>query len=434
MAHHPIDRQRRRLLLAGSALALAGSRPAFAAPKTVSIVTSYPDEFVTRIQAAFEKARPDYRMQVIWRMPQDAYDYLKQATPPADVYWAASPRTFARLAADGIWQKLPVHRSSLPERIGNAQLGDGQGFYTATEVAGFGFAVSPKLLAAHQLPVPADWSDLADPRLAGLIALPDPSRVGFAPPMIEIVLQALGWERGWALWSEISANASFIERGSTFVTDEIVAGRCAVGLSIDFFVNAAIANGAPLRFVYPAHTGLNPAHVAVAKAAPNPEGAKAFVDFILSRDGQRQLAHPDIRRLPIRPDAYADQPAGSFNPFAAAQAGGLQFDSDAARPRLATSSALFHQMLVEPHGEITTLWRRLQRAEAAGKKVAAIRARLGAPAIAESVANDPAVQRQIGPRLEGNETRPLSPVEIAWRDACRAQRAEVDALLKEVGA
>lgn len=433
--NRPVNRNRRLLLLGAASLALAGSRCALAAPTAVTVVTSYPDEFVSRIQAAFEKANPQYRMQVVWRMPNDAYDTLSQPDQGlADVYWSASPRSFARLAANGAWQKLPIDRRQLPRRIGNTALGDAEDFYTATEVAGFGFAVAPELLAARGIPVPADWSDLADPRLAGLVAMPVPTRVGFAPPIVEIVLQALGWERGWALWSEIAANARFVERGSTFVTDEIVSGRCAVGISIDFFVNSAIANGAPIRFVYPRHTGLNPAHIAVARHAPNPRGAAAFVDFMLSPAGQRLLAHPDIRRLAIRPDAYAQAPAGSFDPFVAARQGGLQFDSDAARPRLATTAAIFQHLLVDPQDELRTLWQRTRQAEAGGLNTRAIRALLGRPPIDEATANQPEIQRQIGNRLEGSGERQPSPLELAWRDSCRDHRAQARRQLDEIGA
>jgi ABC-type Fe3+ transport system substrate-binding protein len=405
-----------------------------AAPQTVTVVSSYPDEFISRIEAAFEKTHPEYRLRIIWRMPNDAASYLQQAGHgAADVYWSASPRNFARLAEAGIWRKLPVDRSKLPDHVGQAKLGDQAGFYTATEIAGFGFAVSSSALLSRGLPVPTDWPELADPRFAGLIALPVPTRVGFAPPMVEIVLQAFGWQRGWALWSEISANAMLVERGSTFITEEITSGRCAIGLSIDFFVNSAIANGAALSFVYPQHTGINPAHIAVTREAPNPAGAKAFVEFMLSAGGQKLLAHPDIRRLPVRPDVYGGLPKNYFNPFRAAEQGNLQFDSDLARPRLASSASIFQQMLIEPHEDLQALWQRVHAAELGGRNMSKIRELLGQPPIEEATANDPSLQKQIGQRLEGeNPAKPL-PLELAWRESCAVNRATARRLLTEAG-
>jgi ABC-type Fe3+ transport system substrate-binding protein len=425
----------RRTFLAGiTALGLASSRWATAAVRPVVVVTSFQDELVSRFEAAFEKAHPEYRLQVVWRMPNDAASYLRQpGQSGVDVYWAASPRTFASLAREGVWRKLPVERAGLPDRVGSTALGDKDGLYTATEMAGFGFAISPAALAAKNLATPADWTDLADPRLAGQIALPIPARVGFAPPIVEIVLQAYGWERGWALWSQIAANAVLVDRGATFVTDEVSSGRCAVGVSIDFFVNSAIANGANLRFVYPQHTGVNPAHVAITSSSKNPLGAIAFADFLLSKSGQKILAHPDIRRLPVRPSAYEGLPAGYFNPFAAASSGGLSFDSDVARPRVGVSSAIFQHMLVLPHGELKALWQRVRSAEASGKSVAAARKLLETPPVTETPAADENLRRQIGNRVEGSPEQALSPVETEWQKLCQEQRQAARRLLDEAG-
>ena len=83
-------------------------------------------------------------------------------------------------------------------------------------------------------------------------------------------------------------------------------------------------DGAPVEFVFP-HEGVSAVSepVAILKSARNPQAAKAFVDFLLSRDGQalalRQgyvAAHPDVA-LPV---GYPDRSAISLMPFDAAKA------------------------------------------------------------------------------------------------------------------
>lgn len=236
------------------------------------------------------------------------------------------------------------------------------------------------------------------------------------------------------MWSQIAANAVLVDRGATFIEDEIAAGHCAVGVSIDFFVNSAIANCAPVEFIYPQHTGVNPAHAAITRDSPNAAGAEAFVTFLLSQNGQKTLAHPDIRRLPVRPSAYEGLPSGNFNPFAAAEAGHLQFNGDVARPRLGLSSAVFQHMLVQPHDELKTLWQRLYAAEASGKPVAAARKHLETPPLTEVQAADDALRRQFANQLEGNQKQPLSAVEKDWQQSCRKQRDTARRLLDEANA
>lgn len=433
-----INLNRRRLLtgLAAGAAVLAG-RSVPAAPKPLVVMTAYPDEVVSRFEAAFEKAHPEHRLQIVWRMPHDALPYLRQPNQGGvDVYWSASPRTYATLAKEGAFRPLAINSAGLPDRIGNAPLVDSAGLYHATEMAGFGFAVNPTALGQRNLPVPSTWRDLADPRYQGLIALPVPSKVGFAPPLIEIVLQAYGWDAGWALWSEIVGNAAPIERGSTFVSDEVGSGRHPIGLSIDFFVASAIANGAPLKFIYPDRSGINPAHIAITRNTANAAGAMAFAEFVLSKAGQRILTHPDIRKLPVRPEAYAGLDKDYFNPFTAAEKGVFDYDSIAAQGRLGLSTALFDQMLMTDHGNLISLWRRIHAAETRGQgaSVASARALLTKPPLVEAEAALDSLRQPFAGRLEGAADGNRTALESAWQAHALARREEAGQRLKAVGA
>ena len=147
-----------------------------------------------------------------------------------------------------------------------------------------------------------------------------------------------------------------VDRGGTFVSDELTSSRRGIGVSIDFFVAAAIAKGAPLSFVYPKNGGVNPAQVAIMAKAKNVNGARDFVTFLQSEAGQKILTHPDIRKLPIRPSAYAGLDAGYHNPFAAAAAGGYGYDSDHGLPRLALIAALFDAVLSKRRDTLAVLW------------------------------------------------------------------------------
>ncbi len=441
----PSPHSRRRLLqwLAGTLLPV-GACPLKAqqARQPVVVLTSYPDEVVSRVEAAFEKVYPGYRMQVVWRMPHDALPYLQQPRQSGvDVYWSASPRTFAAAKQSGVWRALDISHEGLPPQIGRTRITDSDGFYTATEVAGYGFAVHTAALAQLRLPAPQDWTDLTNPLYAGRIALPIPERVGFAPPFVEIVLQAYGWERGWALWSEIAGNARMVGNGATFVTDEVGSGRCVLGLSIDFFVVSAIAKAgrdSPLRFVYPAHSGINPWQIALTAQSGNPVGGRAFAEFILSEAGQRILAHPDIKKLPARPSVYAGLPAGTHNPFAAADAGAYEYDGLRAQPRLALSASVFQQMLVEDHEARARLWQRLHSAEVSGRRDApgllAARHALGRPPLSEAAAADTNLLRRFRERLEGSARGRLLDEEQAWRRHSQACQQEADTALRDAGA
>lgn len=407
----------------------------------VVVLTSYPEAMMTRFEDAFARAHPEHRLQLVWRQGFDALPLLLQpGQGGVDVYWAPSPGNFARLARQGGWQPLGVDLAGLPERIGGTALRDQGQHYQATELAGFGFASNPQLLRRLDIPAPRDWPDLLDPRLRGHIALPDPARVGFAPVMLDIVLDAYGWERGWALWSELAGQSRLVSRGGTLVTDEVASGRAAVGLSIDFFVASAIANGDDVGFVYPAHGGLNPAHIAIPAQAGHPEGARAFVGFVLSEEGQKLLGDPEIRKLPARPSVYAQLPQGYHDPFAAARQGAYRYGNDASREHLGLVTSLFSQWLGQSHPRLVALWGRVHAGEASGHDLRAVRACLTQPPLDAEQARSPELLALFAQRQDhgmqpapSNETDALGRQEIGWQFQAALRFAEAERLLSGMG-
>ncbi|MCP3751903.1 ABC transporter substrate-binding protein [Pseudomonas sp. SBB6] len=423
------------------ALVLGSASSQAAAPQPVVVLTSYPEEMMTRFEAAFERANPGYRLQILWRQGFDALPYLRQADQGGvDVYWAPSPGNFSQLAKDAGWQPLGVDLQGLPPRLGGIALRDRDARYQATELAGYGFAINPGELAKLNMPAPRDWPDLLDARLRGRIALPDPARVGFAPVLLDIVLQAYGWDKGWALWSELAGQSRLVSRGGTLVSDEVASGRSAVGVSIDFFVASAISNGQPVEFVYPAHGGLNPAHIAITRTAKQVEGARAFVHFVLSPEGQTLLADPDIRKLPVRPGVYAQLPADYHDPFAAARQGSYAYANDSSRERLALITSLFDQWLGLPHEQLSALWARVHAGEAQGRDLTAVREFLSVPPIDDDQATSATLLALFGQRQDhGMLRQPVSDQdalgreEIAWQFHSARQQAQAERLLAAMG-
>lgn len=311
---HHLAKMFKKLLLGGGLL--LGSLVATAADKVV-VMTSYPQEMISQFEAAFEKDFPQYRLEVLWKQSNDAFSYLSQHPGEVDVYWTPSRQNFSRLAKQGLLQKLDPVWIHAPASLHGTLLNDPQGFYAATEIAGLGMVIAPTALDKAKLRQPQDWQDLTNPALQGMIAFPLPTKVGFAAGLIDAMLRGKSWTDGWAMLSKIVLNARFIDNGATFITDEVVAGRATVGITMDFFAASTIAKGAPLQYVYPPIVAYSPAHVAIMQEAPHQAAAEAFAQFTLSPSGQQLLFAPDIRKLPVDPSAYAHKPQGYFTPYAA---------------------------------------------------------------------------------------------------------------------
>lgn len=407
-----------------------------AAKEKLTVLTAYPEDVVSRFETAFERAYPDIDLTVLWRMPHDALPYLSQPQQGGvDVYWSASLHNFTALKQQGAWQKLDISRQELADHLGAMPLADPDGFFCATETAGYGFAVNPAYLQKHGLPRPKTWQELADARYQGHLALPVPSKVGFAPMMIDSVLQQYGWNQGWAVLAGIAANARLVESGATFVTDSLGSGERGIGPAIDFFTASAIANGAPLQFIYPEPTAYSPAHIAITAASRHADAARQFVAFVLSDAGQKLLFHPDIRKLPIRSAVYADKPDGYYNPFAAADLHPVVYDPVRALPRLALNNALFDRLFTDHHQRLQALWQKLRLHEVAGKdeRLTKIRQLLTAVPVDAETANNPTLQQTFTDRSTHAkaEVEALA-LEQAWRQKIDSRYAEAENLLKQL--
>ena len=337
--------------------------PLASATEKVVVLSSYPQEVLTPFEAAFETAYPQYRLEILWRQSRDAMTYLHQPHNAVDVYWTPAQRNFAVLAKEGAFRKLDIDLRGLPKKIGGFQISDPDGYYVASETAGYGLAYHPAELKRLGLPVPTDWKSLTAPAFDGHVVMPVPSKVGYAPMLVDTVLQGYGWEQGWSVLEQIAANATLAAAGATFISDDVGSGRIAVGMTMDFFARSAIANGKPLRFTYPEKVGYSPAHVGIFREATNPDGARAFTSFVLSDQGQKLLFHPDIRKLPVRPAVYTVKPTAYFDPFAAAKRASYDYDMSSGLMRQELVGALFDALITRHHTELKTMWSAIHQAE-----------------------------------------------------------------------
>lgn len=393
------------------------------AAEQITVLTSYPEEVFAKFEAAFEAANPDLDVTIVWRMPHDALPYLRgPGRAHVDVYWAAAYRNFTILAREGALSPLTPDRSALPVSVGSFRLAGPHDSFAGVEMAGFGLAFHPGQLGSLGLPAPNEWSDVADSRYEGHVLLPVPSRVGFAPTLVDGILQGHGWQRGWDLLQRIAANARLVTSGATFLTDELAAHRGAVALGIDFFTRSAIANGMPLAFRYPSTGGLSFAQVAILRDAPKPAPAARFAAFLLSSQGQTLLLDRDIRKMPVRPDIYtADD--DTWNPFAN-DAPILRYDPDLGAQRAGLVSALFDVLITDRHERSKSAWSALRNAErrlgsdapaTERARLARVERMLSALPVTAAEARDPQFAAQFDRRTAPDAAARVAEITAGWR-------------------
>jgi len=196
---------------------------------------------------------------------------------------------------------------------------------------------------------PEQWSDLADPRFLGEIALSDPTKSGSIATAFENVVQqqmqrrleALeaaepagdprslearavrqGWIDGLRLLQLVGANARYFTDSSQKPPIDVAAGDCAAGMCIDFYgreqqESVRRRNGSDrVGYVSPeGGSAYSVDPIALLRGASHRSVAAAFIEFSLSMEGQKLWnfrtgtpggpRHFALRRLPVRRDFYA---------------------------------------------------------------------------------------------------------------------------------
>jgi ABC-type Fe3+ transport system substrate-binding protein len=235
----------------------------------------------------------------------------------------------------------------------------------------FGIVYNPDLMDQLGVPAPKAWNDLTDPRLAGLLALADPTHSGSVAVAYLMVIQramadaeaehlrantalaakgkqewakdpgynaaiAAGWKNGMRQLVLIAANARYFTDSATQVPNDVSLGDAAAGVAIDFYGHVVEETVGPrrLQFILPERaTAITPDPVAILYGTRGQQLqlAQAFVEFLLSPQAQRLWdlkpgtpggpSQRALRRLPIRQDVYKDQTnwADPVNPFTSAQ-------------------------------------------------------------------------------------------------------------------
>jgi phosphoglycerate transport regulatory protein PgtC len=362
-----IDRRFTVALALATALA-AGAAQAQAPTGKVTVVTSFAKDVTDPIKKAFEKATPGVTLEVQNRNTNAGVKFLEEtrSNTQTDLFWASAPDAFEVLKGKNLLQQYQPKATGIPEKVGAFPINNPEGYYFGFAASGYGIMWNDRYAKANRLPEPKEWSDLAKPAYFDHVAIAAPSRSGTTHLTIETILQGEGWDQGWRTVKEMGGNFRQVMERSFGVPDAVNSGQVGVGVVIDFFAFSAQASGFPVKFVYPTVTTIVPANVGIVANAPNKAAAQAFVEFLLSPEGQEVLLEPSIRRLPINPAVYAKAPADYPNPFKDPTLGArVKFDVDVSEKRTAVVDTLFDQIITFQLDDLKAATKAIHEAEAA---------------------------------------------------------------------
>jgi ABC-type Fe3+ transport system substrate-binding protein len=239
-----------------------------------------------------------------------------------------------RLVDSGVLARHPdlVGEHAIPQVVGGEPYWDKQGRWVGACLSGFGICYNRDALTRLGIEhAPTAWADLADPLLAGHVALADPSKSGSANKAFEMLLQqfmaqqverrgspaagsaeellalTIGFDDGMRLVRKIAGNSRYFTDQAGKVAQDVQSGSAAVGMCIDFYGRfQSDAVGAARRIGFSAPIGgssIGSDPIGLLRGAPAADLGRDLIDFVLSPEGQALWAYK--RGAPNGPERYA---------------------------------------------------------------------------------------------------------------------------------
>ena len=149
--------------------------------------------------------------------------------------------------------------------------------------------------------LPVGWNSLLEPRWKGRIAFVDPRRSDVYSAALVTAVHT--WEKRGEYLEQFMENLEYGTLNSMQeVNAGILDGRYSLGVTMEESAQALLSEGADVDYIYPQEgTTALPDGTAIVKGCSNPDAARQFLDFTVSRDTQRILVS-DLNRRSVRSD------------------------------------------------------------------------------------------------------------------------------------
>jgi len=222
--------------------------------------------------------------------------------PRADVFWNNEVVQTIVLKDIGVIEPY-ISPSAEPIPV---EFKDREGYWTGFAARGRVIIYNTELVTDP----PTSIFDFNDPRWAGRAAVALPL-FGTTATHAAALFAARGEDEAKEFFAGMMANDVAVLAGNATVRDMVARGEYAVGLTDTDDANGAVEDGLPARWLFPDQgpdgigTLIIPNTVALVKGAPNPDGGRALIDYLLSPEVELRLARMRSIQIPLNPTVHA---------------------------------------------------------------------------------------------------------------------------------
>jgi iron(III) transport system substrate-binding protein len=302
------------LLVFPIAIIALGAGQGETAENKVVIYAALDEKTTSDLAAAFKEATgftAEIALQIEQAGTVAARIKTEASNPRADVLIGGNSNFHSDLARGGFLQK---YTSPVVKEAGiSPSLMDPDGYWTGWYLGALCLLYNEKLYNEKIKPLglkpPTTWDDLLDPAYKGRVIASNPATTGGAYLMMAAQIFRLGSERaGFDYIRKLHPNVAQYTKGANGSIPLVSQGEAIVGFAWGHdTLKQKMQGNLPIVVVFPKDTGFEIGGASVLKGAPHAEGAKKFLDFLLSPAAGKINARNGYR-YPVR--GGVELPAG----------------------------------------------------------------------------------------------------------------------------
>lgn len=273
----------------------ASQAPASAAPaeeKTLSgdlvLYTSMTEYDIEALLSCFGEKYPDIDVEVVNGSAGELVTRIngEASNPVGDIVWGGISDSDGMANAEifEAWVS-PYDAENIDGYTSN------NGMYSMNHVSAVTFCVNTELEAKLGLKIES-YEDLLNPALKGQVLLSDPNSSSAAWNNLSNIMAVYGTDtdEAWDYIAKLMPNLVIVGSSSACFKS-VQQGEYVVGLTYEDGVATLVKDGADnIRIQYPTNgTSASGYAAALIKNCPNPDNAKAMIDFICSAEGQTAI-------------------------------------------------------------------------------------------------------------------------------------------------
>ena len=254
------------------------------------ICSSATDLDLEAITEGFTALYPDVNIEIITCSAGEGVARVEAEgdNPTIDVFYSGLNQADGDKYAGIFENYVSSHDSELPEEYQS-----NNGFYNYDHLSSVVFCVNTDLEAELGIEINS-YADLLNPALNGKVIISDPTSSSAAWNNLSNIFAVYGndSDEAWAQIEGMLQNGLIVVGSSSACFKSVQQGEYVVGLTYEDGAITLVKDGATNVAVrYPSNgTSATVFGCGLVKNGPNPENAKAMIDFICSAEGQTALA------------------------------------------------------------------------------------------------------------------------------------------------